>query len=194
MIYILLISCKYTLKHWVPDSTVACAMSGMEKDMESSVKAMAEPQIREEPPPGEIGKANMDAKPTKQSKSGRGRSPGPKKYIKVYDDRSDWKFIQKTRSKFGLPPQPFPIPSTEVKQEKEEEPENNQEGLATAVGSSSSCASIPSQISTTVLSSDFSPDQALTPGRIEGHLERLGHRPPSKTPMKVGALKRGPMQ
>lgn len=162
-------------------------------EMESSAKSTAEPEMEEEP--RETGKANMETeKEEKPSSVSGGESRKKKTYQKIRDDKQEWNRIQRARLRHGLPLQSWP-PTTEVKQEEEEEAktQNNQEGLAAAVGSSA-CSSSSFQISTTVLSPNHDGAQALTPGRIEGHLERIGHRPLSKAPVQPGAVKRGPMQ
>lgn len=162
-------------------------------EMESSAKSTAEPEMEEEPQ--EIGKANMETeKEEKPSSVSGGETRKKKTYQKIRDDKQEWNRVQRARLRHGLPLQSWP-PTTEVKQEEEEEAktQNNQEGLAAAVDSSA-CSSSSFQISTTVLSPNHDGAQALTPGRIEGHLERIGHRPLSKAPVQPGVVKRGPMQ
>lgn len=160
-------------------------------EMESSAKSTAEPEMEEEPQ--EIGKANMETeKEEKPSSVSGGETRKKKTYQKIRDDKQEWNRVQRARLRHGLPLQSWP-PTTEVKQEEEEEAktQNNQEGLAAAVDSS---ASSSFQISTTVLGANHDGAQALTPGRIEGNLERIGHRPLSKAPVQPGVVKRGPMQ
>ena len=107
-----------------------------------------------------------------------------KKYIYVHSDQYYEYQMKKLRVDLGLPPDP---PLIEVKEEQEMEPSKD---LSFAPEVSSSASS--SSISTTVLTStaDYDLSKGLVPGRVEGQLDLIGHKPLRKGPLKPGAVQR----